>query len=126
MLSGGDNKQEEREWTGEEASAAAAVAAEAMGVTGFERAVSRVMAVVQKVLNPPIYGVLAGLLIGATPLSHFFLPASSSAAAAAASLPAYASPWLFSPATAGILHGIMEVSCEVGGVGKASSMRCPH
>ncbi|CAI5510995.1 unnamed protein product [Closterium sp. Naga37s-1] len=101
MFPGGDNKQEERERTGEEASAAAAVAAEAMGVTGFEHAVSRVMAVVQK--------VLAGLLIGATPLSHFFLPASSSSAAAAASLPAYASPWLFSPATAGILHGIMEV-----------------
>ncbi|CAI5965490.1 unnamed protein product [Closterium sp. NIES-65] len=128
MFTGGDNKQEEGERAGEEASAAAAAAAEAavMGVTGFERAVSRVMAVVQKVLNPPIYGVLAGLLIGATPLSHFFLPASSSSAAAAASLPASASPWLFSPATAGILHGIMEVSFGVGGVGKACGMRCPH
>ncbi|CAI5535572.1 unnamed protein product [Closterium sp. Naga37s-1] len=64
--------------------------------------------------------VLAGLLIGATPLAHFFLPASSSSAAAAAaasSLPASASAWLFSPATAGILHGVMEVSVEVGGVG---------
>ncbi|CAI5989992.1 unnamed protein product [Closterium sp. NIES-64] len=128
MFTGGYNKQEEGERAGEEASAAAAAAAEAavMGVTGFERAVSRVMAVVQKVLNPPIYGVLAGLLIGATPLSHFFLPASSSSAAAAASLPASASPWLFSPATAGILHGIMEVSFGVGGVGKACGMRCPH
>lgn len=29
----------------------------------------------KQLMNPPLYGVLMGILVGATPLSHFFLPA---------------------------------------------------
>ncbi|CAI6012349.1 unnamed protein product [Closterium sp. NIES-65] len=125
MFRGGSNAQEEGDEEGVEGSAAAkmeatAAAAAAMGMTGFERAASRVMEMAKKVLNPPIYGVLAGLLIGATPLGHFFLPASSSSSAAAASsLPA--SSWLFSPATAGILHGLMEAAAILGIASEAAA-----
>ncbi|CAI5990016.1 unnamed protein product [Closterium sp. NIES-64] len=125
MFRGGSNAQEEGDEEGVEGSAAAkmeatAAAAAAMGMTGFERAASRVMEMAKKVLNPPIYGVLAGLLIGATPLGHFFLPASSSAAAAS-SLPA--SSWLFSPATAGILHGLMEAAAILGALWVVCAVR---
>ncbi|CAI5964328.1 unnamed protein product [Closterium sp. NIES-64] len=61
MFRGGSNAQEEGDEEGVEGSAAAkmeatAAAAAAMGMTGFERAASRVMEMAKKVLNPPIYG----------------------------------------------------------------------
>ncbi|GJP62396.1 hypothetical protein CLOP_g19466, partial [Closterium sp. NIES-67] len=116
MFTGGDSRQREEE-------VASAAAAAEMGGTGIDSTLNRVVEVLKKVLNPPIYGVLAGLLIGATPLGHFFLPASSASASASASAAVSSASsltasaplaWLFSPATAGILHPLMESAAILG------------
>ncbi|GJP36574.1 hypothetical protein CLOM_g21065 [Closterium sp. NIES-68] len=85
LFTGGDAAQGEGQAGG---STAAAQGGSAVGVTvtGFNRAVDSAKEVAKNIFNPPIYGVLAGLVVGATPMGHFFLPVPSTASASAATV----------------------------------------
>ncbi|CAI5463984.1 unnamed protein product [Closterium sp. Yama58-4] len=81
-------------------------------------AVECVSGVAKKVFNPPMYGVLVGVVIGTTPLGHFFLPAAADAAAAATAAAAGSGDLLsslFGPATAGVLHPLFGAAGMLGG-----------
>ncbi|CAI5477560.1 unnamed protein product [Closterium sp. Yama58-4] len=81
-------------------------------------AVECVSGVAKKVFNPPMYGVLVGVVIGTTPLGHFFLPAAADTSAAATAAAAGSGDLLSSllgPATAGVLHPLFGAAGMLGG-----------
>ncbi|CAI5498886.1 unnamed protein product [Closterium sp. Naga37s-1] len=104
------------------ATAASNAGAAGGGVGGVRawasNAVECVSGVAKKVFNPPMYGVLVGVVIGTTPLGHFFLPAAADAAAAATAATAGSGDLLsslLSPATAGVLNPLFGAAGMLGG-----------
>ncbi|KAG0568183.1 hypothetical protein KC19_6G000700 [Ceratodon purpureus] len=64
-----------------------------------------------RIMNPPLYGVLIGVLVGGTPLSHLFLPVANGATISVPSTGALA---VMRTSTAGILRPVFDAATLLG------------
>ncbi|KAL3683882.1 hypothetical protein R1sor_001904 [Riccia sorocarpa] len=74
----------------------------------------RVSNLIGSVMNPPLYGVFIGLLIGGTPLSHLFLGSRDGMALAASPFATVGTVAKLRSVTAGILSPVFEAASLLG------------
>ncbi|GAQ83988.1 hypothetical protein KFL_001720010 [Klebsormidium nitens] len=67
-----------------------------------------------RVMNPPLYGVFLGLIIGATPLAHLFLPPATAAAENLANATSITPLTVLATLTSGVFRPVMEAASLLG------------